>query len=344
MSKIYFKILISDLTEELLQKSLVKNPYKCRRTTDGKYILLTFLEDEAPLSAFKAGYTPISSSEIKLELQNSEWDSEEKPPIIDNRPNLSPNTKRPEVIVVEAEGSFKAIVSHDFNDKCTWYQNSQEIIGENLTHKPAETPLGKVYESSNSFWIDMTHGRHAREYELAASYPVKIYDDGIELVENQDFSIDYSSGKVILDENYTANGNITADYWYATNSEFILGPDSGKILKIEHAEIDFSDDTIMSPVSFQIWAYNPVDPPNKIKVDEVIYKNEKDVLKIANTVQHISKWGVMANDVKRCEFVYSRTIDLKSSLGLELRIRILNDTPFGGGWSTATFYTSSENE
>lgn len=80
MAKIYSKILISELTDEIMEKSLVRNPYKARRTQDGLYVFLSFEESNIPLELFKLGYPILNSAQMRTEVQNSEWEKEETQP------------------------------------------------------------------------------------------------------------------------------------------------------------------------------------------------------------------------------------------------------------------------
>ncbi len=277
--------------------------------------------------------TPRNNDQIDFEDNGYKDDSNKK------IAKLSPNSQRPEVSVVEAEGNFKAYVTHDFTDKTTWYCMSQRIEGETLN---LET--GKTYKSTQTHWIDLVNGKVTREDEFSSGYKEKIYDNGTELTYGDDYTVDYVAGKITLDANYTPTGPITADFSYATTSEFIMKPNTGKMLRIEHTELDFTVDVQMSCVHFQVWVYDPQNLPNKMQVAETTYKNEKDILKIANAVTHITKWGALQNDVKRAEFQYARTIDLKDSIGTEMRIVIKDNQPFPGEWGSATLYTTEEDE
>lgn len=80
MAKVYSKILISELTESIMEKSLIKNPYKARRTQDGRYIFLSFENNNVPLELFKLGYPILNSAQMQSELQNAEWEKEETLP------------------------------------------------------------------------------------------------------------------------------------------------------------------------------------------------------------------------------------------------------------------------
>lgn len=244
---------------------------------------------------------------------------------------------RPEVAVYEPEGDFETLVTHDFTDATTWYQGSTEVTGETLS-----TIAGLVYGSAHTNWIDVTHGKLTQEGTLS-SYAPKVYDNGVLLTEGDDYTIDYALGRVTLLASPTSP--ITADYFYAGNSTYSVIPASGKISTLKHAELQFTKDVVMNPMSFEVWAYNPNDLPNKMMVDQKVYKNEKDVINIANLGQgYIPKFGSIQNDVLVFPFKYARSIDLKYSLGMEIRVRSLSDTEFTGEFATITFYTIPEDE
>jgi len=84
MKKVYFKVLISDLTEDILSKSLVKNPYKTNRSTDGKYLMLSFKENVIPLQLLKLGYSILSLDEAKIELNGPNFDLEINSALVNN--------------------------------------------------------------------------------------------------------------------------------------------------------------------------------------------------------------------------------------------------------------------
>lgn len=100
MSKVYAKILVSEITQEILDKSLISNPFKARRTQDGKYILLTFTEDNLPLELFKLNYSLLNSTEVLTELQNAEWDSNGSIPAIIR------SSTQPQTVILEYERSM----------------------------------------------------------------------------------------------------------------------------------------------------------------------------------------------------------------------------------------------
>jgi hypothetical protein len=55
-------------------------------------------------------------------------------------------------------------------------------------------------------------------------------------------------------------------------------------------------------------------------------------------------WRGLARPTLIFDWDYQRATALRSSLGIELRITLQHDAPFGGSMATATFYCSSEDE
>lgn len=245
-----------------------------------------------------------------------------------------------------------SITSHDFCDPCTWFTKSVRVEGQTLT---LET--GKTYGSPSTKWIDLTHGRVTDEDDFAENYVPVIYDNGVALVEDLDFTINYLNGKVTFAENYIVQGTITADFSHATSSHFVLEPIAGKTLIIEHAELNFSKDCSMNtPISFEIWVgnqlFNPQEPesptnPLRVLYKKKRYKNEKDLINAANLGQgEIAQWGNLPHPVIVFPFNYVTLQPMRSSQLTQLIIHLDNDTegnqvPLQGSWGTSTFYVMS---
>lgn len=242
----------------------------------------------------------------------------------------------PKVAVVKPDGDdFISVVSHEFTTKTSWYGQSTRVTSETLTGSGTGP-----YSAVNDYWIDMTSGNIVDEDTIGTPYLVKIYDDGVE--QTSGFSIDYELGEVTFDSAPT--GPVTADYSYAGESTWTLKPDTGKVINIKHAELDFTIDSDLHKVHFEIWAYNPLDLPNKVMVNRRTYKNIKDVVKIANEIQVIDAIGGIGQKLVRAVFDYAEIIELKDSQGLELRVKIDDDVPFTGTFSSVTVYTTIEDE
>ena len=119
---------------------------------------------------------------------------------------------------------------------------------------------------------------------------------------------------------------------------------TGKLLRLEHAEIDFSSDISFKETSFEVWVYNPADLPNKVLYEKTIYKNMKDLIKIANTTEVVAGIDDITNSIYRFVFEYPQDIVLKASEGAELRISVKDDEQMSGEFGSATLYTIEEDE
>lgn len=277
-----------------------------------------------------------------------------------NAPILSkkntPDQHALRVATYRPEGSSATKVSHDWTNPTTWYGDSVEKTGETLT-----TSDDLTFSAIENNWIDLTHGKVYDEYNFSNKREPVIYVDDVETTTG--FSIDYAAGEVTFDSSQ-AGKTIKADYWYANGSTYLLEPDAGKVLIIEHAELQFTEDIgVTSPINFTIWVYNPYFNPAAAIVDfnpalsiaahnclrfpyQVIkYKNMKDMINAANLGQgYIPAVGDITENVVVFPFNYATVKPFKSSLGAQLRISLDNDEPLTGQWGTATFYILSEAE
>ena len=234
-----------------------------------------------------------------------------------------------------AEENFRTVVSHDFTKKETWYQKSSPVVGETLT-----LVSGTTFGGVNTHWINLTSGLVFGEDTLSASYPIKIYDNGVE--QTSGYTIDHVAGQVTF--SVAPTGPVTADYYYGSDATFTISPLPGTVAIAKHAELDFTLNIQISTVNFEVWAYNPADLPNKVMVDKVTYKNMKDVIKVANEMTTIPPIGEITQEVVRAVFKYSRSIDLADSSGLEMRITVDNNTPFVGEFGSISVYVVDKNE
>lgn len=259
------------------------------------------------------------------------------------------------VILYKSEKESFARATHDFTDKTTWYSKSVRVDGE----QPSVS--GLEYSLANTNIIDVVNKKINRQDTLQ-EYKVVVYEGGTEITEG--FTINHTSGVITFSEEPA--GAITVDYSYENGSEWIIEPDDGKILIIEHSEVQFATDVTMTvPLRFEIWAYNPlfdvgqtpvVEDPNynpmtdaprnqlRFQFQNVQYNSVKDLVNEANlgtgTIPAI-------DDLPECvvfPFNYASIKVLKSSEGAQIRVKALNDTELGGSFGTATFYCLTEGE
>jgi len=90
MIKTYIKVKVVDLSEDIISHSLALNVYQNRRTKDGQYVMLTFMENNIPIDIFKLGYPLLTASDAKTELATSAW------PTLNETATLKANEITPE--------------------------------------------------------------------------------------------------------------------------------------------------------------------------------------------------------------------------------------------------------
>ncbi len=250
------------------------------------------------------------------------------------------------------EGSETLKVSHNWCDPTTWFTESERATGEELT-----TEDDLVFTSAHANWIDLNHGKYYNEDMIKAPYLPKVYVDEIEATERTPFAdsggnyvADYAAGTVTFTESQAGN-TITADYSYEHGSLFITAPTSGKILVIEESEVQFAKDVILNDtVFFQAWAYNPEDLPNKMPAGNAdAFKTIMNFIDEARGVHpEIPAIGGAKRGLSQPHMVfpfkYQVIRQLYASMGVEVRLWLENDIPFGGTYATVTFYCTSESE
>lgn len=248
-------------------------------------------------------------------------------------------------------GSGLIFVTHDWCDPTTWYTQSVRVTDEVLVNSGDNKTFGSAHQN----WIDLTHGKVYREDLLSAPYlPVVRVGGAIKTPRapwadsGGDYEIDYAAGTVTFFEVQT--GQVSACYSYENGSLFIVAPIPGKRLWVEYSEVQFSADIdIRSSTNFQPWAYNPADPPNKVPVvAPTTYKTLDNYIEEANgsypIIPAMGGTRGFAQDRLTFPFKYATVKELLSSYGLEIRIWLEGDVPFGGEYGTATFYCTSYAE
>lgn len=264
-------------------------------------------------------------------------------------------------IMVESpnlDGAMINTATHDFCDKTTWWQQSTVVADETLT----DSGDGQTFTSQHGFWIDLTHGKYYLEDRISTStFPTKVpvvkVDGSTKTIRppfttsGGDYTIDYRAGTVTFATSQ-AGKTVTASYRYAGSSLFSLIPSSGKVLWVLDSEVQFATNIVMTgTMNFQAWAYNPNDLPNKMPVSSITnYKGLKDFITEAKGVYPLvpaiggSTGRGLENSHLVFPFKYNQAKELKSSLGVEIRVWITGDTEYSGEFGNATFYCISLTE
>ena len=247
-----------------------------------------------------------------------------------------------QVAQYKSEGSSKTFVTHDWCDKTTWYQKATKVTNEALI---VDTGLTYVSTNEHVYWIDLDHGKLYDESVINADgeYSAVIKVDNV-VIPTDAYTLDYKVGSVTFEAD--PSGAVTADYYYAGSSEYSIIPDSGKILHLEHSEMQFASDVMINtPMNFEIWVYNPYDLPNKIRYRQTKYKSAKDFVNSCNLGQgQIPAFADLILPTIVFPFNYTTLKTVKSSQGAELRLRCDDDLELTGSFGTCTFYTISEDE
>ena len=105
-------------------------------------------------------------------------------------------------------GTRRTIVSHDFTDPSTWWQNSIAVVEEELEVVPNSSR--QQYRGDHGNWICLTRGRVVDENRINAEgdYDVIITVNDVEKEEFVDYCVDHVRGMVKFQWMCTATGKM----------------------------------------------------------------------------------------------------------------------------------------
>lgn len=246
-------------------------------------------------------------------------------------------------------GVRKTIVTHNFCDPTTWYEESVRVEGDGYGQVLETIDGYETYKSPDGYvnWIDTVHGKITAENTLSG-YQVEVTVDGYSKTEDLDYTVNYQDGYVIFSEALNNSNEVKAKFSYENGSTFSIIPLAGKQLKVLYTEVQVTKSTHINPsrpISFQPWVYNPYDLPNKVPYGQPeLYKSARDIINIGNGGEFVPRFGDMEEDVIILPFNYAAATPLQSSVGAEIRISIVGDQPLDGYFGTMTAYCLSEDE
>lgn len=272
------------------------------------------------------------------------------------------------VVLEKTNQTKKTVVTHDWTDPTTWAQEAIRVVDEVAGDAGAHT----VYTLAHTNVIDTYHGKISQEDFLkdsgGNSYRAVVKVNGTTKTEQDphiatggDYTVSYSAGTVTFLSALQATDEVKVTYHYATTSTFTLKPSAGKALRLEFAEVQFSDDVeLTDSVVFQPYGLVDVFAPQlmpgvpsgtKIPLgDPVIYKSmsdyQNDAVKSYSTYPALggSGWRGAPHATVIFDWDYLSSTVLRSDYGLEIRVSLQHDVPFGGYYATATFYCLVENQ
>ena len=264
------------------------------------------------------------------------------------------------VSVWPTEGTRRTIVTHNWCDRTTWYQKSVAVVDA----VPTAVVLGTSYSLAHTNVIDTWHGKLWDEDNLGHRVVVKV--DGVTKTEQDphnnvgEFTVNYSAGIVTFTPPVSVAAVVLVSYHYATTSEFTIAPTAGKVLKIRTVETQFSVDvTLNDTVDFTAYGLVDVFAPElmpgvpsgtKIPLSTTRYKTMQDFQAESNgalaTIPVIggAGWRGIPQPIIVFPWDYAAMLNLSAAAGMEIRIKLQHDAPFGGGFATATLYCLSEAE
>jgi hypothetical protein len=274
----------------------------------------------------------------------------------------------PRVSIEPTEGTKLTLISPNWCDKTTWYMSSVRELGTTLTGNAQRTEY-----TGTGIWVDNYHGRYSDEDTLKTDEGfvprLKVYVDGVQKVEVDphtnagDYLVDYMGAKVTFSSPLSEGAVVTADVYKVQNSVWRVLPSAGKHLKIVLVEAQFSLDVhVTDSILFQPYGYVdvfapqlmpgvpsgtkiPLGPPKKYKT-MMDYVNEATgaLPLIKSPSGGTNTWRDITCDMQVFPWNYIAVTELSSAAGMEVRISLEHNVPFGGTAATASLYCLSDVE
>ena len=311
-----------------------------------------------PRSAPTPSTCPDGDHQVQLSSVSATDTDDKGPSSIDNVPfvQIDLRTGRP-------QSQSYTIVSHDFTDRTTWYQNSVPVQNQTLV---TSDNLAFQAPVDMRHWVDIDSKKLTLDYKgvlerdgsssLASVREVIVKVDG-EPIDPSSYTVDYPLGKVTFEEAQT--GAVTASFWHNDGvmnpSDFLLNPPPGWCFRIEHVEIQFSKSmNFTDAVGFEIWAGGPLSDYmdfNMMLFDagygqsRTLYRGMRDLINWCNNQYPIiPACGDMTDDILVFPFKFLIAPTIKSSQGALIRLFTQNNDMLQGEIATATFYMEMVSE
>jgi hypothetical protein len=266
------------------------------------------------------------------------------------------------------EGSRSTIVTPNWCDPTTWYHKSVRAVAEVATDSGDHL----TYTLANQNVIDVYHGKITGEDLLLDgsenSFLVAVTVNDVAKTEKDphddagDFSVDYVAGSLTFGAALDPADVVKVTYHRSDGSCFVIKPKAGKKLKIKDVEVQFSTNIVLTDtVVFQPYGLVDVFAPQLIPSpypsgtlipigNPTVYKTMMNYVDEANGAMPEvpamggDGWRGTSQPIQVFPWRYQAMTELVSSCGMEIRIQLQHETPFGGDVATATFYCLSEPE
>lgn len=324
--------------------------------------------DQSTLDTVVANHTGVIPVEEQITTVSGIVDISNIATVNLNGPHTSLNV--PRVAIEKPDSTFITLYTHNWCDQTTWYEESTLVISGVATDDGDHLSYSLAHENI----IDAYHGKITQEDYLvdaqSNSYRVSVWVDGEAQTEidphttSGDFDINYASGIITFSEALSGTEEVTATYHYANGALNTLPAAAGKILTIEAVEVQVSDDIeIKDTLRFTMYGYvdvfapqlliangGPYPPGTKIPIaNSLVFKTMMDYFN--DTFKAYTKypalggndWRGMSKGIYVMDWDYIRSRVLYGNYGMEIRIELDHDQPFGGTAATATFYCTTED-
>jgi len=295
--------------------------------------------------------------------------------IIKSNKRLSPSIQGTEtalkVTTVGREGEEIVWATHNFADKTSWYSNSTQYTNIKLLSGDNGYTFYASGTLKNESWIDLYNGKVLHENNIRQAfngkYDVSIFVDGIKKEMKTcvnkycttcpgDYTVDFVSGTVKF-ENQITSSEVYGNFSIPVDSWWTLRPMPGTILDVEGAEMQFSEDIILTDnIIMQILGYVEVFAPQywqqnggpfptnyKIVLGEYEYKSLAEFVdETDGSFPVVPAIGGENRGIKSAmyglPFKYNTIRTLYPEYGLEIRVGLKHNHPYDGFRATATFY------
>jgi hypothetical protein len=241
-------------------------------------------------------------------------------------------------------------------DKCTWYQESIEVVAETLTPDANY----ETYSSQHEHWIDLYHGRVSDEDDLVSGYPIIVKVNGVEKTMDApfgaggdgDYSLDPVTGRITFHVALTGTDTVTATYHYADKSTWTMKPTPGKNLELLAAECQLSKNVVMEDtIQYKVLIlgqYIGGPPGVLVPIRTKKYKNSRDFINESNgAYPEVPSFGGtmrgISNPVLIFPWLYKTKTLLYSAYGMEIQVSLADDQECDGELAVVTFYCISSD-
>jgi len=227
--------------------------------------------------------------------------------------------------------------THDFCNKTTWYSDSVRVTDEILT---MDTP--NIYSAANDAFIDVENGVIHRQ-DIHQQYAISVSVDGV--VQTSGYTVNHSNGTITFD--VPPVGEVTCSYSYPTTSVWKLPVNPGKLLVIEHSEVQFTDDvSVNTPLVFEIWVDNPFfgvpghpwELIERIPGETIKYNSIRDIINESNLGYTVPSMPDIGRQLIIFPFHYVGEKIMSSSMNAVLHVYSESNIELTGTYGTATFY------